>query len=76
MTGAAGISTGQGAGTQPNTAEIEKVRDNLFMIKGGGGNTAAFVTASGVVLVDTKLAKLGYHGPGPVGDRQARHHDH
>ena len=38
---------------------IEKVRDNLFMIKGGGGNTAAFVTRQGVVLVDTKLANWG-----------------
>ena len=29
------------------------------MIKGGGGNTAAFVTANGVVVVDTKLAGWG-----------------
>ncbi len=43
----------------PNVAEIEKVKDNLYMIKGGGGNTAAFVTARGVVLVDTKLAGWG-----------------
>ena len=33
-----------------------KVKDNLFVVKGGGGNTAAFVTSTGVVLVDTKLA--------------------
>ena len=38
----------------PNVAEIEKVKDNLYMIKGGGGNTAAYVTSKGVVLVDTK----------------------
>ena len=43
----------------PNVAEIEKVKDNLYMIKGGGGNTAAFVTSTGVVLVDTKLAGWG-----------------
>jgi glyoxylase-like metal-dependent hydrolase (beta-lactamase superfamily II) len=43
----------------PNVAEIEKVRDNLYLIKGGGGNTAAYVTARGVVLVDTKLANWG-----------------
>ena len=36
--GAGGIVAGQ-APQQPNVAEIEKVRDNLFMIKGGGGNT-------------------------------------
>ncbi len=52
--GAVGIAAGQ-ASQQPNVAEIEKVRDNLFMIKGGGGNTAAFITANrGVILVDTK----------------------
>lgn len=38
----------------PNVAAIEKVRDNLYMITGGGGNTAAYVTGRGVVLVDTK----------------------
>lgn len=43
----------------PKVAEIEKVKENLYMIKGGGGNTAAFVTAQGVVLVDTKLAGWG-----------------
>ena len=40
----------------PNVAQIEKVKDNLYLITGGGGNTAAFITANGVVLVDTKLA--------------------
>ena len=29
------------------------------MVTGGGGNTAVFVTANGVVLVDTKLANWG-----------------
>jgi cyclase len=43
----------------PNVARIEKVKDNLYMVTGGGGNTAVFVTASGVVLVDTKLANWG-----------------
>ena len=43
----------------PKVAEIEKVKANLYMIKGGGGNTAAFVTSRGVVLVDTKLAGWG-----------------
>ena len=49
----------RGQGQQQQTAEIEKVRDNLFVITGGGGNTAAFVTEKGVVLVDTKLANWG-----------------
>src|SRR3989454_5948150 len=43
----------------PNVAQIEKVRDNLYMITGGGGNTAAFITDRGVVIVDTKLAGWG-----------------
>lgn len=45
----------------PNVAEIEKVKDNLYMITGagGGGNTAAFITANGVVLVDTKNPNWG-----------------
>jgi len=38
---------------------VEKVRSNLFVLRGGGGNTAVFVTAGGVVLVDTKLPGWG-----------------
>src|SRR6185312_4343024 len=30
-----------------------------YVIIGGGGNTAAFITANGVVVVDTKLAGWG-----------------
>jgi len=55
--GAAGIAAQQTA--QPQTAEIQKVKDNLYMITGGGGNTAAFITTKGVVIVDTKLANWG-----------------
>jgi glyoxylase-like metal-dependent hydrolase (beta-lactamase superfamily II) len=33
---------------------VEKVKDNLWVIRGGGGNTAVFATASGVTVVDTK----------------------
>jgi cyclase len=39
--------------------EVEKVKDNLFILKNGGGNTAVFVGASGVVVVDTKLPGWG-----------------
>ncbi len=46
---------------QPSAAaiEVDKLKDNLFVLKGGGGNTAAFVTANGVVVVDTKLPGWG-----------------
>ena len=42
------------AAQAPKVVEVEKLRGNLFMLKGGGGNTAVFVGASGVVVVDTK----------------------
>jgi cyclase len=38
--------------------EVDKLADNLFVLKaltaGGGGNTSVLVTATGVVVVDTK----------------------
>ena len=36
--------------------EVDQVRDNLFVLRGqgGGGNTAVFVTTTGVVVVDSK----------------------
>jgi glyoxylase-like metal-dependent hydrolase (beta-lactamase superfamily II) len=34
---------------------IQRVRNNLYVIPGQGGNTAVFVTRTGVVLVDTKI---------------------
>lgn len=44
---------------QQQELQIEKVKDNLYVITGNGGNTAAFIAAKGVVLVDTKLANNG-----------------
>jgi glyoxylase-like metal-dependent hydrolase (beta-lactamase superfamily II) len=43
----------------PPTGTIKQVRDNLYVIPGAGGNTVVFVTRTGVVLVDTKLANNG-----------------
>ena len=42
-----------------NVVEVERLEDNLFVFRGGGGNSAAFITSDGVVLVDTKLAGWG-----------------
>jgi glyoxylase-like metal-dependent hydrolase (beta-lactamase superfamily II) len=39
--------------------ELQKLKDNLYLLTGGGGNTAVFVTDLGVVVVDTKLAGWG-----------------
>jgi cyclase len=44
---------------KPPALEIEKVKDNLYMISGAGGNTAVFVTETGVVIVDTKVPGTG-----------------
>ena len=38
---------------------VEQLADNLYVLRGGGGNSAAFITSDGVVLVDTKLAGWG-----------------
>jgi cyclase len=38
----------------PKVVEVEKLRDNLWMLKGGGGNTAVFVRSDGITVVDTK----------------------
>jgi len=43
----------------PPTGTIKRVRDNLYVIPGAGGNTTVFVTQGGVVLVDTKLPNNG-----------------
>jgi len=64
----AGAPAGQGRGGQGRggggaglgeIGMIQKVADRLYMIPGGGGNTAVFITANGVVIVDTKLANNG-----------------
>ena len=38
----------------PKVVEVEKLKDNLFVLRGGGGNTAVFVNANGVTVVDAK----------------------
>src|SRR5439155_4490245 len=38
----------------PRVVEVDKLKENLFVLKGGGGNTAVFVTTNGVVVVDAK----------------------
>jgi len=59
--GRGGEGRGRGRGPQgPPVLQIEKVKDDLYEIIGpGAGNTAAFITSNGVVLVDTKLPGSG-----------------
>jgi len=61
---------------QPKVVEAQKVKDNLYMLTGtgGGGNSAVFIRADGVTVVDTKnpgwgqplLAKIKELTPKPV----------
>jgi cyclase len=51
--GGAGIALSQQP-AQPQEIEVDKVKENLFVLRNGGGNTAVFITEKGVVLVDTK----------------------
>jgi glyoxylase-like metal-dependent hydrolase (beta-lactamase superfamily II) len=53
-----GGGAGRGPGFPP-VQPIEKVKDNLYVIQGQGGNTAVYVAQKGVVVVDTKLANNG-----------------
>jgi cyclase len=43
-----------GGGQPAPVVEVEKLKDNLYMMKGGGGNSAVFIMSDGVTVVDTK----------------------
>jgi cyclase len=70
------VAAQQPAADAPKVVEVEKVKDNLFVLRGagGGGNTAVFVMANGVAVVDSKnpgwgqpiLAKIKELTPKPV----------
>jgi glyoxylase-like metal-dependent hydrolase (beta-lactamase superfamily II) len=65
------VLSGQGQGPSAEAikaTQIEKVKDNLYVITGSGagnqaafsgGNVAVFITDAGVTLVDTKLPGFG-----------------
>jgi len=49
---------------KPRVLEAQKIRDNLYVLRGDGsdgGNTAVFITATGVIVVDTK--RMGWGQP-------------
>ena len=57
------LSFATGSRAQPSTerkvVELQKLKDNLYLLSGGGGNSAALITDLGVILVDSKLAGWG-----------------
>jgi cyclase len=48
------LAAQQAPAPAPTALQVEKLRDNLFVLRGGGGNTAVFVQTDGVTVVDTK----------------------
>src|SRR5213593_4551296 len=44
---------------QARVVDVDKLRDNLYVLKGGGGNTAVFIAANVVIVVDTKSSGWG-----------------
>jgi len=64
--GAASITVAafQQPSDKPKVLEATKIRDNLYVLRGDGsdgGNTAVFITATGVIVVDTK--RMGWGQP-------------
>jgi glyoxylase-like metal-dependent hydrolase (beta-lactamase superfamily II) len=66
LVAAGGLSLTVAAFQQPpagqpteRVVEVQKLKDNLFVLRGGGGASSVFVTANGVVVVDTKLPGWG-----------------
>jgi glyoxylase-like metal-dependent hydrolase (beta-lactamase superfamily II) len=61
-------------GQQARVVEVEKLKDNLYVLKGGGGNTGVFIQTNGITVVDTKnpgwgqpiLDKIKELSPKPV----------
>jgi glyoxylase-like metal-dependent hydrolase (beta-lactamase superfamily II) len=50
----------QGRGSDgAQVIQVDKLKDNLFVLRGGGGNTAVFVGTDGVTVVDTKIPGWG-----------------
>jgi cyclase len=58
---AASLVAAQRAQQQPSAAalDVQKLRDNIYVIKGGGGNSTVFISSKGVVLVDAKSPGWG-----------------
>ena len=74
VVGGLAIVNAQPKPDDPKAVTVEKVKDNLFVLRGGGGNTAVLVMANGVAVVDAKnpgwgqplLAKIKELTPKPV----------
>ena len=76
VAGAMSYVVAQQEDQKPRVVVVEKLKDNLFVLKGdgGGGNTTVFVQSNGITVVDTKnpgwgapiLEKIKELSPKPV----------
>lgn len=72
--GALSYVVAQQQSPQAKVVEVEKLKDNLYVLKGGGGNTTVFVQSNGITVVDTKnpgwgapiLARIKELSPKPI----------
>jgi len=48
------VAARQQGGAAPMVVTVDKIKDNFYVMKGGGGNSSVFITAEGVTVVDTK----------------------
>lgn len=72
--GALSYVVAQQQAPQARVVEVEKLKDNLYVLKGGGGNTTVFIQSNGITVVDTKnpgwgapiLARIKELSPKPI----------
>src|SRR3989442_5036831 len=63
---AAQQQAGRGGQPAPKVVEVEKMEDKLFVLKGGGGDTNVFLTASGGVVGDAEDPRFGQTIPDKI----------
>ena len=54
LVGGLSVAGNEQPAAQQMEVTVEKVTDTLYVLRGGGGNSAVFITANGVTVVDTK----------------------
>lgn len=50
---------GRGGPPAPPSVEVDKLRDNLLLLRGGGGVSAVLVGSDGITVIDTKNPGFG-----------------
>ena len=48
---------GPGGNPPPPVTTVDKINDDLYVIRGDGGNTSVYLTDEGIIVVDTKFER-------------------